>query len=143
MKTENGTRQFELRVFPKGNEYGLAVFSRGSEDEDFQRVVRIWGNPMKAITDHVLTALRKSGYKSTGLSPRRKKPFSLDEEQGVRLGLLFMAVKPLRKYRRMETISERMRNMGSEEAYYWFSKCTSGNHPRRARRSFRILEARE
>jgi hypothetical protein len=143
MKTPNGTRQFELRTFPHGKEYGLAIYSRGSQDEDFQRVVRIWGAPQKAITDHIIGALKKSGYNATSLSPKRKKPFELEEEQGVRLGLLFMAVKPLRKYNRMEAISNRMRNMGSEEAYYWYSKCTSGENPRRSRRSFRILEAKE
>ena len=143
MKAPNGTRQFELRLFPHGKEYGLAIYSRGSQDENFQRVVRIWGAPQKAITNHIINALKKSGYKATDLNPRRKKPFDLEEEQGVRLGLLFMAVKPLRKYNRMDAISNRMRNMGSEEAYYWYSKCTSGDNPRRARRSFRILEAKE
>ena len=38
---------------------------------------------------------------------------------GGGLGLLFLAVKPLRKVARMTSISEQVRGMTDEEAYYW------------------------
>ncbi len=57
----------------------------------------------------------------------------------MRLGLLFLAVKPLRKTTRMGDISEQVQGMTDEEAYYWFSKTTSTNTSRRAQRALRLL----
>ena len=39
-----------------------------------------------------LEALRQNGYAATDLSPSRREPFILKEEDGVRLGLLFLAL---------------------------------------------------
>ena len=61
----------------------------------------------------------------------------------MRLGLLFLAVKPLRKVTRMASISEQVRGMADEEAYYWFSKATDGATARRAQRAMRVLLAEE
>jgi hypothetical protein len=54
-----------------------------------------------------------------------------------------MAVKPLRKTERMETVIAPIRGMGDEEAYYWFSKSTKSEIARRAQKSLRVLPARE
>lgn len=67
----------------------------------------------------------------------------LAEQEGVRPGLLMMAVKPLRKTERMEGVSAQIRGIGDEEAYYWFSKSTKSETARRAQKSLRVLLARE
>ena len=95
----------------------------------------------KAVSDHVFRALRKTGHRATELSRARHEPFILDEDTGVRLGLLFLAVKPLHKTTRIDSISGALRSMASEEAYYWFSKCTSDRTARFAQRALRILLA--
>ena len=59
------------------------------------------------------------------------------------IGLLIMAVKPLRKTERMEGVSAQIRGIGDEEAYYWFSKSTKSDLSRRAQKSLRILLAKE
>jgi len=61
----------------------------------------------------------------------------------VRLGLLFLALKPLTKVSRMEAIAAGLRGMSAEEAYYWFSKCAAREHARRAQQALRILLAGE
>jgi hypothetical protein len=61
----------------------------------------------------------------------------------VRLGLVFLTVKPLTKLLRVETISSGIRQMPSEEAYYWYSKCTAGATAERAQRALRVLLAAE
>jgi len=108
-----------------------------------QRLVELSGTQLQAVSDHVLEALRKGGYKVTDLSRARREPFHLDEETGLRLGLLFLAVKPLTKLSRVEAISSEMRAMPSEEAYYWFSKCTATHTARRAQHALRVLLAEE
>lgn len=142
---------FELRVQANGDaHYGLALFQKphraqdaSGREEDWQMVVRIHGQPMRAVLDQVLATLKKAGYKPSDLARTRTRPFSLTESQGVRLGLLFLAVKPLRKATRMGDISEHVQGMTEEEAYYWFSKTTSTRTGRRAQKAMRVLLAEE
>ncbi len=142
---------FELRVQPNGDShYGLALFQKPHRDldrsgkvEEWRLVVRVHGQPMKAVLDQVLATIKKAGYKASDLSRSREKPFHLNENVGVRLGLLFLAVKPLRKTNRMGDISEHVQGMTDEEAYYWFSKTTSANTGRRAQKAMRLLLAEE
>lgn len=149
-------RPFELRVIPLAHyvagghgagEYGLALYqqarARTPQEEESQLVVRLWGTPFRATVDRILAALKDNGYRASELSRARKAPFLLSEESGVRLGLLFLAVKPLRKLSRIEAISGAIWAMGPEEAYYWFSKCTASSTARRAQRALRILLAGE
>ncbi|MBN1856439.1 MAG: hypothetical protein JW846_05730 [Dehalococcoidia bacterium] len=140
---------FELRVFAlSSTEYGLELRQRRLNGDQRPgelsvRVVRLWGTPLSAVMDHVLEGIRKNGYRASDLRASRQSPFMLDEEQGVRLGLLFLAVKPLRKLERIEAVSRRVKQMETEEVYYWYSKCRSPNERRRACRAVRILMAEE
>jgi hypothetical protein len=147
-------KPFELRVVPRDDsDYGLALYqwpiaaNVGQESNSRptrpQRLVSLAGDSLRAVADHVLEALRKSGYKVTDLSRNRRQPFQLDEETGLRLGLLFLAIKPLTRMDRVEAISSALRTMPSEEAYYWFSKCTAGASAANAQRALRILLAGE
>ena len=141
-------KPFELRVVPHDSgDYGLALYqwpvAANREIPKPQRLVELDGDSLRAVADHVLEALRKSGYKVTDLSRHRRRPFRLDEETGLRLGLLFLAVKPLTRMDRVEAISSGLRTMPSEEAYYWFSKCTAEASAVNAQRALRILLAGE
>ncbi len=144
IRSTGETRLFELRVLPReGSSYGMALYQpepgRSSRTE---KVVQIWGDPLRAVMDLVLAALRQGGYRTYDLG-RRSVPFRLQEETGVRLGLLFVAVKPLRKLSRITAISERVGAMSTEETYYWFSKTTRRKRVGNARRALRILMAEE
>ncbi len=142
---------FELRVQPNGeSQYGLALFQKPHRDldrtgkvEDWQLVVRVHGQPLKAVLDQVLATIKRAGYKASDLSRGREKPFHLPESLGVRLGLLFLAVKPLRKASRTSAISEQIQSMTDEEVYYWFSKATHGRTATRSQRALRVLLAEE
>jgi len=141
-------KPFELRVVPRdGGDYALALYqwpvAANREAPKPQRLVELAGDSLRAVADHVLEALRKAGYKATDLSRERRKPFRLDEETGLRLGLLFLAIKPLTRMDRVEAISSALRTMPSEEAYYWFSKCTDMASAANAQRALRILLAGE
>jgi len=145
------SKPFELRVEPEKNEdYGLALFRKPARGEhrngtpqEMQLVVRVRGVPMRSVMDQILGTLKKAGYRPSDLSRTRKAPFELGEEAGVRLGLLMLAVKPLRKPSRMSDISEQVQSMAEEEAYYWFSKTTDDRVGRRSQKAMRILLAKE
>jgi hypothetical protein len=142
---------FELRIQPNGDsQYGLALYQRPhrAQDskgnaEDWQLVARVRGQPMRAVIDQVLAAVKKAGYKPSELMRGREEPFYFTEGRGVRLGLLFLAIKPLRKTIRMGDISEHVQAMTDEEVYYWFSKVSRPPDARRAQRALRVLLAEE
>jgi len=140
---------FELKIVShQGGEYGIElsqtfVQSRRPGVVNGRPVVRAWGLPLQAVIDYVLQLVKGCGYRATDLSPSRQAPLHLDEPAGVRLGLLLLAVKPLRKLSRIEAIASGVRAMSDEETYYWFSKCTTSSTARRAQRALRILLAEE
>lgn len=154
----NGTtpeKPFALHVQPvtgAATDYALTLRQRvversAAEQPDaasrLETVVVISGDNLRAVADHVIEALRKAEYKATDLSAARRKPFYLPEEVGVRLGLVLLTVKPLHKLRRVEQISYGIRQMPSEEAYYWYSKCTAADTAERAQKALRALLAAE
>jgi DNA-binding LacI/PurR family transcriptional regulator len=144
-------KPFELRiVLDQPQDYGVSLYRMPARGEnvngsghDWRQVVNIQGTPMRAVMDQILTAIKQAGYRPSDLSRSRKAPFLLSEEVGVRLGLLMLAVKPLRKSSRMTDISEQIQSMASEEAYYWFSKMTDHQVGRRSQKAMRILLAKE
>ena len=159
--TWNPDKPFELRVMPTAERshhtaYNLALYQRLVEPPaaqqtlyrretppEMQKVVEVGGSVLRAVSDQVLDALKRSGYRATDLGVHRREPFALSEEAGVRLGLLFLAIKPITKMTRVEAISHGLRAMTSEEAYYWYSKCTTGATADRAQKALRVLLAGE
>lgn len=154
----NGTtpeKPFALHVQPLAGattDYALTLRQRVVEHPDAGRpasaprletIATIHGDNLRAVADHVIEALRKAEYKATDLSPARRQPFYLPEEAGVRLGLVFLTLKRLSKFRRIEAISYGIRQMPSEEAYYWYSKCTAAATAERAQKALRVLLAAE
>lgn len=138
----------ELRVLPRdGLGYGVALYRveahRGEIGPTGELVIRVWGEPLLGVLDQVLAAIRRAGYRSTDLSAKRRAPFKVCEEDAVRLGLLFAALKPLRKHRRIEEVARAISSMEPEEAHYWFSKVTTGPEQGRVRRALRIMVSGE
>jgi len=105
--------------------------------------IELGGDPLRAVADHLLSALRANGHKATDLARAAgsETPFYLDELTGVRLALILLAVKPLTRHDRIEAISLGVQAMGDEETYYWFSKCSAGPDALRAQKALRVLLA--
>lgn len=148
VKTELGTN-------PSLASYRLALFQRPIISQATQSglyhiatsqrrlVCELGGTTLKAVADAVLEALRLNGYAATDLGIKRREPFQLTEESGVRLALIFLAIRPISKISRIEEISRGIRSMTSEELYYWFAKCTGGTSSDKAQKALRMLLAEE
>lgn len=154
-------RPFELQVHSEpGDNPRLAAYRLGlyqelaapvsaqprlSQNAPLQHrlVCELGGLALKSVADAVLEALRLNGYSPTDLNPGRRQPFHLTEESGVRLALIFLAVRPITKAARIEEISRGIRTMTGEELYYWFAKCTAVGVAERAQKALRILLAEE
>lgn len=140
---------FELRVLPEqGDRYRLALWqqrltSNGSSHAEMCHLATLRGTPLQVAIDQILDVLRREGHRPTTLRPSQAATLPVSEETGVRLGLLFLALRPLTKVVRMEAIAAGIRNMPAEEAYYWFSKCVASGNGRQAQRALRVLLARD
>jgi len=66
--------------------------------------------------------IQGAGYKATDFRFTRRVPFSLSEEQGIRLDLIFRAIRTLDRRSRMDDIIAGIMAMSREELYYWHSK---------------------
>jgi hypothetical protein len=141
---ENGYRVALYQWVPTARN-GLAGTPPQSRAPGALWSVEVGGDPLRAVTDHLLTALRANDYKATALARATggETPFYLDEPSGLRLALILMAVKPLSRHDRIEAIGQGVQLMSDEEAYYWFSKCSGGSGAVRAQRALRILLAEE
>jgi hypothetical protein len=147
MSATRESRHFELRVAPQPEGgYALHLFQSlagRNTNGQLECVARVHGDPLRVAIESVLSAIRRAGSRASDLRPTRREPFRLSEEDGVRLGLLFLALQPLRKPSRMEAVSDGIRTMADEELYYWYSKATAARDGRRAQRALRTMIARE
>lgn len=143
------TSQFQLVIEPQSNnDFRLTIIqclyqnADGQSQTKTERLEVLWGLPLHFAWQTIIDALKKNGYAPSNLNPKRKEPFDLSEDTGVRLSLLFWAIKPLEKTSRIEAIIDGISRMSNEEACYWFAKCT-GDNPAQARQALRILLAGE
>ena len=157
--TDAHERPFELRVMAsessENGTYSLALFQCLVQQPNAQKffytetgrtmqpIAELGSSSLKLVADQVMDALKRSGYRATELNLSRREPFDLNEETGVRLGLLFLAIKRVAKAERVEAIAQGIRRMTSEEVYYWFSKCTKEPTAARAQKALRVLLAEE
>ena len=140
-----GQRAARSEQQPGTNDQGLKTKGRPPGPRR-RRVVAFWGFPLAMAQGDILELLRENGHPPSAIAKRKKRRLALEEEQGVRLGLLFQTLKPLRKTERMDAMIEGVRRMSAEEAYYWYSKTANGAvnaEHRRALRALRILLAQE
>ena len=158
--TRGTERAFRLRVEPlAGEAFRLTLWQQppavNGRTPALRRIATLEGAPLLVALDQVLELLRAEGYRGLRGGERRRtgvrrgggpgeiRELPLGETAGVRLGLLFLVLRPLRRVERMERVAAGVRAMTDEEAYYWFSKCAARDTGRRARRALRLLLAGE
>lgn len=139
-------KNFELEVYERDKgDIGVALYQLPAKgkgiDKEAEQIVKVWGYPFRRIRGQIIKALQNSEHEIDDLT--ETDTFRLEEEQGVQLGLIMMAVKPLQKRRRIDELKEAVRFISSEECYYWYSLCTNNEKKNRARKAFRILFSEE
>ena len=101
-------RPFALFTIADGDAYRVALYQHARQRDAEQPAlgdalavpnalwgIELGGDALRAVSDRLLAALRTNGYRPSDLSRRPKTPFYLDEVTGLRLALVFLAVKPL------------------------------------------------
>lgn len=144
---------FYLRIERRRhNEMSLALCQRpiGSKSRlkllKDKNVVSLWGLPLIVAKGEIEEQLRRNCHPKLLIKSARHKIAELSEDRAVRLGLLFFALKPMRKIERMREVLYGIAQMSREEAGYWFSKaCNSPSQGERMRsmRALRIMLSKE
>ena len=67
------------------------------------------------------------------------KDFDLDEEQALKIGLMFRVLAPMRNRENMRCCAEGIEVMGKEEAAYWLGMAMHRKNPRRVLMALRCL----
>ena len=131
---------FQLQVTPGDEEgqFGLELAEVGASNGQPALRVALDERATARVVSSVLTAVRESKLKPAQLSPGRKRPLRLKEAAGVRLALVILSVAPLSRRTRIAEIEDGVAGMSTEEAYYWYAKCT-GRSASRSLRALRLL----
>lgn len=121
---------FELKVKVKEDDIRLELFQLPPKDTKEEGKVRLVSSVedvhFTMVQSAVARALKNNGYSFSDVKRTRKAPFKLEEEDGIRLDLVFRGTKGIVKRSRVEDIMIGIQSMGREEAYYWHAKTTKG-----------------
>jgi len=141
-------QNFILQVKPlPDNDYQLTIYQvpyqlKGQFPQTPEKIETLSGWRLRAVRPAILDVLKKNGYDPATLKPERRAYYEVKEINGVKLGLIFQAIKPLQKIQRVDEICQGISRMSDEEAYYWFAKSQNGTR-HRALRALRILLSEE
>jgi hypothetical protein len=138
--TKQRALTFELQVMAAGHakQFGVELAEVGSSNGQPALRIKLGERATARIITSVLAALRESKLKPAQLSAGRRKPLRLLEPAGVRLALVILGSAPISRRGRVTEIEEGVAAMSTEEAYYWYAKCT-GREALRSRRALRLL----
>jgi hypothetical protein len=102
------------------------------------RVAGLRGRNLELVEHRVLRRLAAAGIK-IDLADAAGIGRSLDEENALRLGLLFRVLAPMRHRDRMRAVADGVEAMGREEAAYWLGMAMHRKNPRRVLTALRFL----
>jgi len=104
-----------------------------------KRVAGIKGRNFALIEYRLLRQLKQINIDLTNLQRGKVKDFDLDEEQALRIGLMFRVLAPMRNRQNMRCCAEGIEIMGKEEAAYWLGMAMHRKNPRRVLMALRCL----
>ena len=133
-------RRFELQLQPTftGDDWGFRLSETFGDSKE--AVAKVDATRATQFRRAVLEAVGASGYAPTAVSPRRCRPFNLQQGPGVRLALTVCASLPVARPLRRRAIVDGVGALSPEEALYWYAR-TSGPERGRALRALRLLLA--
>ena len=140
--TSRWERRFELRLQPTSAGDGWGFCLDETTGSTAYPVARVGPSRAVGYRRSVVEAVAASGYADTAVSPRRRRPFNLAQNPGVRLALTVAASKPVARPLRRRMIAEAVGAMSPEEALYWYAQST-GPTGGRALRALRLLLAED
>jgi len=116
--------------------------------EQFRKLADTYGWRLSLLEPYVKEIVKINNKKNgTQMNQNMKKTYQrieqkkleIDEEDGVRLALLFKTVSRIRKMSKVDRILLNIKSMSREETYYWYSKVFTNRKRQTGVRALRIL----
>ncbi len=102
------------------------------------RVAGLRGRNLELVEHRVLRRLGNAGIK-VDLADKSGGGRLLDEDNALRLGLLFRVLAPMSHLERMRAVADGVEAMGREEAAYWLGMAMHRKNPRRVLTALRFI----
>ncbi len=123
---------YELRVKLEGEDMLLELYEMpplGQQDKGRKgtKVSHVKESQLPMVQGAIARALKNNKQTYSDVKRTRRLPFKLNEEDGVRMELIFKAVSSVKKRSKVEDIVLGIENMPREEAFYWHAKVTKGS----------------
>ena len=123
---------YELRVKLEGEGMLLELYEMppiGQQDKGRKgiKVSHVKESQLPMVQGAISRILKNNKYVYSEVKRTRKLPFKLNEEDGVRMELIFKAISSVKKRSKVEDIVLGIENMPREEAFYWHAKVTKGS----------------
>lgn len=136
--------KYELRSHYYGaGDVGLEVWQVPSSATPHlkkpKKIASLRGRNYALVEHRVIRRLSQAGIDITDISRISKKKWNIDEEQALRIGLLFRLLAPMRSRSSMVQCAQAVESMGKEEAAYWLGMAMYRKHPRRVLTALRHL----
>jgi hypothetical protein len=127
---------YELRIKRSEDSLNLDLYElppNGSKEGTHSRLVSYLKEENLAVVQGALSRiLKENSHSFSEIRAGRKSPFRINEEEGVRLDLIFRSVVGIKKRTRMEDIVLGIETMPREESYYWHAKVSKGTEKERS-----------
>jgi hypothetical protein len=104
-----------------------------------RRIAGLKGRNLALIENRLLRQLKLINIDLANMQRGKKKEFEIDEENALRMGLMFRVLAPMRNRENMCFCAEGIEAMGKEEAAYWLGMAMHRKNPRRVLMSLRCL----
>jgi hypothetical protein len=104
-----------------------------------RRIAGLGGRNLGLVEHRLARQLKHSGIDLLGLMAGETRRFDLDEDQALRLGLMFRVLAPMRSRSNMQACAQGIEAMGKEEAAYWLGMAMHRKYPRRVLMALRFL----
>lgn len=89
------------------------------------RIATLRGAHFSEVSTLVESVFRESGNEAATVCTGEPASVALPEGAGVRLSIVFRAMKPVRRRDRLRAIVRGVEKMSLGECYYWHAKCRS------------------
>ncbi len=156
---KNNDNKLSYQIFSKENHNNSKIsknikFSKTKHKvrSQFRKLAHTYGWRLTLIEPYIKEILRSNKSKNGNdnnvqMNLKREKAdqnykknkIIIDEEDGVRLALLFKTACRIRKMGKIDKILLNLKSISREEAYYWYSKVFNNGRKQNGVRALRIL----
>ncbi len=156
---KNNNKKLIYQIFSKENQNNSKISKNNKFSENkhtrrsqFRKLAHTYGWRLTLIEPYIKEILsnnksKNGNDKHVQMNLKREKvdqnikrnKIIIDEEDGVRLALLFKTACRIRKMGKIDKILLNLKSMSREEAYYWYSKVFNNGRKQNGVRALRLL----